>query len=93
MSPPIKDGLLGRANHPFCDAGLREVIGLQLKGRAARLTGRANVAEAARHMYGRERIAKMVQHQREREKNSVRLCPLLAQSGHAERRNQCRYWG
>jgi len=49
MSPPIKGGLLGRANHPFCDLGLREVMGLQLNGRAARLTDRANVAEVARH--------------------------------------------
>jgi len=34
--------------------GSREVMGLQLKGKAARLTDRANVQEAARHMYGRD---------------------------------------
>ena len=33
--------------------GSREVMGLQLKGKAARLTDRANVEDAARHMYGR----------------------------------------
>ena len=32
--------------------GSREVMGLQLKGKAARLTDRANVEDAARHMYG-----------------------------------------
>jgi uncharacterized protein YhbP (UPF0306 family) len=32
----------------------REVMGLQLKGRAARLTDRVSVEEAARHMYGRD---------------------------------------
>jgi len=34
--------------------GSREVMGLQLKGKAARLTDRVNVEEAARHMYGRD---------------------------------------
>ena len=34
--------------------GSREVMGLQLKGKAARLTDRANVEDAARHMYGRD---------------------------------------
>ena len=34
--------------------GTREVMGLQLKGKAARLTDRSNVEEAARHMYGRD---------------------------------------
>jgi uncharacterized protein YhbP (UPF0306 family) len=34
--------------------GSREVMGLQLKGRAARLTDRVSVEEAARHMYGRD---------------------------------------
>ena len=29
-------------------------MGLQLKGKAARLTDRANVEEGARHMYGRD---------------------------------------
>ena len=34
--------------------GSREVMGLQLKGKAARLTDRANVEDAARHMYERD---------------------------------------
>jgi len=34
--------------------GGRDVMGLQLKGKATRLTDRANVQEAARHMYGRD---------------------------------------
>jgi len=57
MSPPIKGELLGRANHAFCDVGLREVMGLQLKGRAARLTDRANVATSAKRKKQREMSA------------------------------------
>ena len=34
--------------------GSREVMGLQLKGTSARLTDRASVEEATRHMYGRD---------------------------------------